>query len=74
MDAGKKMYGVYTVNDGKYYRSLIHDNISPCLQLTDELTAKGSNCVIVLDEVQNLKSMFEALPKTIMEFKGINGN
>jgi hypothetical protein len=73
MNAGKKMYGVYTVNAGKYYRSLIHANLSSCLRLTDELTAKGSNCIIVLDEVQNLHSSFEALPKTIMEFKGING-
>jgi hypothetical protein len=66
-------YAVYTKNDGKYYRATMNDNISPCLRLTDELTERGLDCVIVQDEVKNLLSTFDALPKIIMEFKGING-
>ena len=69
-----KMYGVYTISDGKYFRSTIENTISPCLRVVNELTAQGIDCVLVEDDVNNLLSSFEAMPRTIMEFKGINGN
>lgn len=67
------MYAVYTKNDGKFYRSTMSMNISPCLRQINELTAKGHDCIVVEGESETLLSKFDNLPKIIMEFKGING-